>query len=130
MLLKFQSVDYVVTCAGTYLHEASDTLESTHVMMLKIYGNLVHTTKVGLKLFKLLFSANIDQISLLNLFESLGCNRIESHLVYRLCEKVKFCLVWTGELFLIFLKPVVSVNKSTFFILQLRDLWVKGNFSV
>lgn len=130
MLLKFKSVDYVVTCAGTDLHETSDALEGTHVVMLKIYGNLVHTTKVGLKLFKLLFSANVDQISLINLLESLGCNRIESYLVYRLCEKVKFGLVWTGELFLIFLKRVVSVNISTFLILQLRDLWVKGDFSV
>jgi hypothetical protein len=130
MLLKFKSVDYVVTCAGTDLHEASDALEGTHVMMLKIYGNLVHTTKIGLKLFKLLFSANVDQISLIDLFESRGCNRIERHLVYRLCEQLKFGLVWTGELFLIFLKPVVSENITTFFILQLRDPWVKGDFSV
>jgi hypothetical protein len=34
MLLKFKSVNNVVTGAGTNLHEASDALEGSDVMML------------------------------------------------------------------------------------------------
>ena len=39
-------------------------------------------------------------------------------------------LVWTSELFLIFLKLMISINKDIFGFLLLRDPWVKRDLSV
>jgi len=69
VLFKFESVDYVVSLAGAYLHQASNALVGTHVMMLEIYRNLTCSTKIAMELFKLLFSGNINEISLIDLLE-------------------------------------------------------------
>jgi len=81
-------------------------------MMLKIYRELGYSTKIGMKLFKLLFSGNMNKIGLVDLLEYYRLNWFEGHVVQRLGEQIKFCLVRTGELFLIFLKPVVSEDES------------------